>query len=385
MQSAGGKRARRLILATVLTAPLLLFLPALGQTTVQQPEGSETLVCYRVAGATRVMGTPNSPVPFASQVALQVELKGDGSDLPEDKTMILAQHVGRAMVLWRSACTHCVGGNATVIYINKRRYLDSRLAQYLRVVDLSKISDAPPPTPTPEEIESWKHKIPVFKVTPAQPNTPPSNTSSSMASPPPPQQNATFPYSIELPMLSQHQTPASILTTYDVLTDTDAAYTKTCSADPQKLPPLLRDVRSALYCHDMNGTTFQAARLTLYALNHFTSCGANRNIIGCSADDLVVELNTRDYTFVSHSDGQVVFGSAGPKVDLLHVIIHEIGHWMGLPHLDTPGNIMADSLDRSRWIDDSDVVALDSQVVTEATRNRGKGAFFYVKEAKKSF
>lgn len=345
---------------------------------------SDTLVCYRTASATRVMGTPNSPVSFAANVALDLRLKNEIGDLDENKTAILAQHVERAMVLWRSACTHCVGGNATVVYVNGKRYLDSQLANYLRAVNMSNVSDAPPPTPTPEQLEEWKHRTPVFKVGPEQPNT---STQGTSPPPPPnrPQENAVYPYSVEVSMLSQHQTPASVMAKYEVVPDSDVAYAKTCAADPQKLPPLLKDVQAAFRCHGEGTTTVKAAQLTVYILNHFTSCGANRNIIGCSADDLVIELNAQDYKFVSHTDGEVLFGSAGPEVDLLHVLTHEVGHWMGLPHLDTSGNMMADSLSSSKCIDDSDVVALDSQVITEATRRKGKGAFYYLKEVKKSF
>jgi hypothetical protein len=42
----------------------------------------------------------------------------------------------------------------------------------------------------------------------------------------------------------------------------------------------------------------------------------------------------------------------------MHVLLHEVGHWIGLKHIDSWGNIMSTSLSDSRCIDGTDANAL---------------------------
>lgn len=332
---------------------------------------AESLVCYKRTSVTRVMPAKGSNVAFAAHVSLEVELHVETKEYRHEALSSLANHIGRAMIIWRSACTHCVGGNAALIFINGTPYIDSMLAGYLRDANLDHIEYAPP-TPSAEEIDRWSH-------TPARlavPGSSPSPVSTVTPSVPP----TVWPYSVFESTLSQHQTSGALLRDYEFLARDDRVYVKTCAADPQKLPPLLRDVRAALRCSpSVSRNRDKAAHLAIYVRDGFTSCGRSANIVGCSADDLVVELNSHDYRFASHDSGEVVFGLAGPKVDLLHVILHELGHWMGLPHLSAQGNIMADSLEESKCLDDVDVAELDSRVDDEKSRAAGKGAFFYHK------
>ena len=88
-----------------------------------------------------------------------------------------------------------------------------------------------------------------------------------------------------------------------------------------------------------------------------TACGDSANIIACRADAELTEYNTRDYTFIGDR-GEPVAGHGKVEIDFLHALTHEMGHWIGLPHLDAGHSIMASSMQRSRCIDPSTVAAL---------------------------
>jgi hypothetical protein len=56
-------------------------------------------------------------------------------------------------------------------------------------------------------------------------------------------------------------------------------------------------------------------------------------------------------------------------------LLHEMGHWIGLQHLDDGHSIMASSLGRSRCVDESTVSALGKVVSGEPARATSPLAF----------
>lgn len=88
-----------------------------------------------------------------------------------------------------------------------------------------------------------------------------------------------------------------------------------------------------------------------------TACGDSANIIACRADAELTEYNTRDYTFASDGAG-VAIGKGAVEIDLLHALVHEMGHWIGLGHIDSGHSVMAASMERSRCIDRATVAEL---------------------------
>ncbi|MBX9964042.1 MAG: hypothetical protein K2Y35_13345 [Burkholderiales bacterium] len=83
-------------------------------------------------------------------------------------------------------------------------------------------------------------------------------------------------------------------------------------------------------------------------------CGSSANVVACEADPWLVELNVRDYQFVDHRTRQTVIGSSGTQVGILPVILHELGHWIGMGHLRGGETIMADTLKNARCLTDYD-------------------------------
>jgi len=310
-------------------------------------------LCFKSAGHRAGMSphsVPKQGIPFANRSTLQITVEG-ATALDTITLSSVASQIAESMVLWRRACPECVSGNVSLLKINGTLYVDSYLGDYMRNADLSNISFGPPPT----DLGSPTGKL-------EQPTA----------------RASSFPYDVVLAILSSHLNARVPLIQYVPIEARDKAFANLCSANLAKLPTLLHDVRVGLGCPaDPRWSSDGSAKLDLYFLDGFTSCGKNKEIVGCSADNLVIELNARDYTFVSHSTNEALYGHGLRRVDFLHVVLHEFGHWIGLPHLNSPGNLMADSVDESKCINDDVVRELTVEVLDMASRRKGKGALFY--------
>lgn len=92
-----------------------------------------------------------------------------------------------------------------------------------------------------------------------------------------------------------------------------------------------------------------------------TACGDDPNVIACRSDLELTEYNARDYRFVVPGSSQVDIGTGSIEVDLQHVIAHEMGHWIGLSHIETGQSLMSSSMENSRCIDTRTVDSLLAQ------------------------
>jgi hypothetical protein len=63
-----------------------------------------------------------------------------------------------------------------------------------------------------------------------------------------------------------------------------------------------------------------------------TKCEGGAEVIACATVGNAIELNAADYTFVEGN--LALFGTGEHRVRLLTVLVHELGHWFGLPHVD---------------------------------------------------
>lgn len=81
-----------------------------------------------------------------------------------------------------------------------------------------------------------------------------------------------------------------------------------------------------------------------------TACGSDPDVIGCWADEELTQYNVLDYRFAAQPSGTVI-GEGPYELDLLQAVLHEMGHWIGLAHVDATESIMASTLEHARCID----------------------------------
>lgn len=100
-------------------------------------------------------------------------------------------------------------------------------------------------------------------------------------------------------------------------------------------------------------------------VNGKTACGESPNIIACRADNELTEFNVRDFKFVSPDVFAPSIGNGKIEVDFSHALLHEMGHWIGLAHIDSGDSVMASSLEQSRCIDAVTVEGLGKVVASK--------------------
>jgi hypothetical protein len=139
--------------------------------------------------------------------------------------------------------------------------------------------------------------------------------------------------------------------------------------------PAVARIRGALGCSP-GGSDSRLEALTLAARsNAETACGSSANDIACEADPELLEFNTRDYAFCLTDLGKGCIGNGPRRLNLLHILLHEAGHWLGLDHLNNPDAIMSSTLDTSRCLNDDDVAALQAQMAGQHQRSPGPSSF----------
>jgi hypothetical protein len=149
---------------------------------------------------------------------------------------------------------------------------------------------------------------------------------------------------------------------YVPVSDDDPTIRKLCQAREVDLPDYFRRVTVAFGCR--SGSQTQMATLLHLILNvprHATACGSSTNIIACEPDRELLELNGKDYSF-GITGNDTLIGTGPRRVNLLHVILHEVGHWLWMGHVLSEGSIMFAALTASRCINDSDLTELQGAV-----------------------
>lgn len=65
--------------------------------------------------------------------------------------------------------------------------------------------------------------------------------------------------------------------------------------------------------------------------NDELNCGRQGSVLACATAGGQVQLAAGDFAFLDAQDN-VVFGAGQDRVDLGQVLLHEVGHWWGVPH-----------------------------------------------------
>ncbi len=309
---------------------------------IQRTSSADDLLCIfesaRRGGATNT----SSPVrlPFVTNELVSMAIDSDPGMMTRESLEALANSVGVAFAVWRRACQQCAIGNASMLLINDSLFVDSQLHQALSRYDLTTII---PERSSPSLKPPWARAEPPIK-----------------AGSKPPLDYLPLVNALDLRGRGWR---GATQAHYELVAPDDEGRRNLCAVSPQGLPPLLQDVRAAFACEGNPRTTKR--NLKIKVLDRNTSCGLSPNIVGCCEANYLLELNAKDYAY-TNTTGQVVMGHGNDLVSLTSVLVHEMGHWIGVGHIAEPGNIMADSALYARCINNTVVDAVSAALSGES-------------------
>ena len=131
-----------------------------------------------------------------------------------------------------------------------------------------------------------------------------------------------------------------------------------CSAKENEIPQEILDLQSALGC---SHRAIETTKFEIEILNDALSCDEaepDPDIIACGKAGRIVQLNAKNYSFVSRSRTKLLFGQGDRPVEFFLVMLHEMGHWLGLGHLQSASGIMLPVFSDLECIDDTAEEAL---------------------------
>ena len=120
-----------------------------------------------------------------------------------------------------------------------------------------------------------------------------------------------------------------------------------------------------------------AAQLDIILNDGFTSCDNSVDTIACEKQSQLIEFNVRDYTFGLMSGNKTTIGSGRRFAALDLVFVHEIGHWLGLAHLNRADSIMSETLEQARCITNSDIELLLTKNMSNQPVHHSPSTFKY--------
>ncbi|MBB3594936.1 hypothetical protein FHX08_005346 [Rhizobium sp. BK529] len=138
-----------------------------------------------------------------------------------------------------------------------------------------------------------------------------------------------------------------------------------CSLQGTEATPIVFSIQGAV-CRPGSMPQERRARIEVAVrMSGATRCGTDPEIIACRADNVLTELNGKDYRFLFQS-GATPIGGGSLELEILPVFAHEMGHWIGLGHIDGGNSLMASSAERARCIDEKTIASLSSQLGQES-------------------
>ena len=257
---------------------------------------------------------------FAGKVRLDLDLPPVSPDVDDQQMAAVSRAVLDAAALWVAACRECRTDHLAVIAAGGDLYVRTALGRWLTPKNIDAVvSD---PLKAEEELVSELENNVYLKAGEA----------------------------------SDHRTATKRLEPYVAARVLQERISSFCSRAPNESnAPTAASVHRALCDQDSLDKRARAKIAVQFRPSGSTHCGTDAEIIACRADNVLTEFNDRDFRF--RIDGRTI-GLGSIEMDLLPVLVHEMGHWIGLGHLNRGKSIMASSAERARCIDEATIAEL---------------------------
>lgn len=282
------------------------------------------------ANTARTMAVRASNKVFASATMLHIALTDPQNVLPPGARAQIANHVLLGMALWRPICYLCTDDQLALAKVDDTTYILESLQNALD--------------------DHYQQRRPTLPVAAVQPQSP---------------RILGGEYDQLLAVLgARHQARGLASNSgYQELAAHSVGVQGLCADSYDQLPLGLQRVRRALECvndRDLPEVpVLRASARLAFLTGPLEGCPSGVDTVACESSALKIEFNAKDYRFVSHPDRQFIAGKGRRQADLLHVLAHEIGHWIGIGHLSQRGSLMNEAMSESRCIDAAATNALN--------------------------
>ncbi len=262
---------------------------------------------------------------FSGRIRLEVNAKQSTFRLASEQQAALSTSVLNSVALWVRACIACRLEHLVVVLIDGRVY--TRASANAWLASAMKVPTSGGAVPIgPEQENALEHALQPVQMLMAGDRINPPTGKELEKYEPLPEVGRTFLCSLKTSPTAQRTV--------------DAFRRAACGAD------MARGELSKIRVRFRDGPT---------------ACGDDPNVIACRSDLELTEYNARDYRFLAPGSSQVDIGTGSLEVDLQHVIAHEMGHWIGLSHIERGQSLMSSSMENSRCIDTRTVDSLLAQ------------------------
>jgi Matrixin len=290
----------------------------------------------------RRRATAPSEAPLNEPTVLTVKIDGDSALALSGETLTrIAGLFLDAVRVWLWACEACRYGRLPFVRVNDVVFVNPLFAEAIRVADRE---------------TTWINVRMLPRPSTGEPSTPkrqePSWLTTDLFDP----FDNTIRFSNLLPRITpalRERRSARRLTDdfprYQPVNARELA-SHLCGLPRERLPAVIQALFDDMRCGGRSNGLPEGRALTILIHNGNTSCGYSKNIIACEADPYLIEFNARDYRF-DDEQGERLLGTGARHVSLQHVLIHELGHWAGLPHVPSTRNVMSEFFEESDCVD----------------------------------
>jgi len=225
--------------------------------------------------------------PFTTQPFLDIRVVNDtDQQCGSDCLLGLGAAFAEAIAVWREGCGRCDANALSVLRLTPTVWVDARIASRLR-----------------------------NRVTGEQATT-----------------------NLNLGARTVDELQSAPRVEYEQLSGNDELLNTLCSIDSQAAPWV--SAAQNFVCDASKPLPQAEMHPVLTLKSGDTQCGLSKDFIACGLPNQGIELTLNDVRYtIPTAQGQLALSSSasGLVIPIRHVILHEVGHWFGVPHAEVEG------------------------------------------------